>query len=108
MLGEVLALTEQVQVAAVGAAGIVLAASVPAYLAVRAGQRTRQIGERIGDPNGHGSVVKMLTEVLAGQAGQDKRIAKLEAGQHDLSTSQARLEGRVEVLEKAAIRPPST
>jgi hypothetical protein len=107
------ALSEPVQVAGITAAGLVLAASVPTWLTVRSARRTRKrtesIDEKIGEPNGHGNMVEMLTTILNGQAGQDNRIAHLEGGQHQIRQDVARLAGRVDVLEGVATaRPPIT
>ncbi len=55
---------------------------------------------RIGEPNGHGNVVEMLERILAGQVGQDNRIARLEGGQHEIRQDVARLTGRVDVIER--------
>jgi hypothetical protein len=93
------------QVALVGAAAVVLTAVIAALGTVLSARRTR---ERIGDPNGHGSIVGMLTEVLNGQAGQDRRIAHLEADSFAMRQELAQVVGRVDVIEKAAIRPPAT
>lgn len=92
------------QVAIVGAAAVVLTGVIAAVTTVLSNRGTRN---RIGDPNGHGSVVAMLTDVLAGQAGQDKRIARLEEGHNTISHDVSQLVGRVDVIEKAAIRPPN-
>lgn len=36
----------------------------------------------LGAPNGNGSLTEMSTKLLAGQAGQDRRLAALESSQH--------------------------
>lgn len=36
------------------------------------------LSRRLGEPNGHGSLVAMVQSVIAGQADQDGRIAHLE------------------------------
>lgn len=99
-------------VAGLTAAGVVLAAVVPAALALVADSRRKsaelaatrsqveQAAQAIGEPNGSGNVVQMLESILAGQAGQDNRIARLEGGQHEIRTHVARLEGRVDVIER--------
>jgi hypothetical protein len=55
--------------------------------------------QSIGEANGDGTVVQMCERILAGQAGQDNRIARLEGGQHTIREDVARLTGRVDVLE---------
>ncbi len=74
----------------------------------------KEAREAIGTPNGEGTAIQMLERILAGQAGQDNRIARLEGGQHQLRQDQARtredvdaLTGRVDVLERTDRRPPS-
>lgn len=37
-----------------------------------------QVRHRIGTPNGQGNVIEMLERLLAGQTGQDARLASLE------------------------------
>lgn len=51
--------------------------------------RTRK---SIGVPNGKGNVVQMLEKILAGQTGQDSRLASIEARQN-------RFEGRLGKIE---------
>jgi hypothetical protein len=70
------AVTETVQVAAVSGFLVgTLPALVPAVLAWRSSRRT---ASAVGTPNGNGDVVQMLTQLLNGQAGQDRRLADLE------------------------------
>lgn len=104
-----------VQVALISGVCGVLAASIPAAISGRRrdrrtnklAERTDEIADRIGDPNGAGNVVQMLSTLLEvsgslqrGQAGQDRRIAALEARQHETVVRVDRLAGRVDALEQ--------
>lgn len=75
-----------------------------ALLAIWLGGRKtrREIGRRVGTPNGHGNVVQMVERLLAGQAGQDERLAKLERGQNRAATRAGRIESRLKALEESA------
>jgi hypothetical protein len=92
------AIAPEVQVAALSAAGLVFATAVGTFGEIirRQAKATRQA---VGEPNGAGNVVEMLERILAGQTGQDNRIARLEGGQHQIREDVARLTGRVDVLE---------
>lgn len=86
--------------AVLGAAAV----AVPVELIRRSSRATNKA---IGRPNGDGNVVQMLEKVLAGQVGQDNRIARLEGNHHDLRQGQhqirqdvAHLAGRVDGLER--------
>jgi len=46
-----------------------------------------ELRHRVGTPNGHGNVVQMLETLLGGQAGQDNRIAALEATVNSRTTT---------------------
>lgn len=96
------------QVAIVGAVATIAVAAIAMAGTWLSNRRTR---DRIGDPNGHGSVVAMLVEVLSRQDRQDDEIAKLKDGQTEQASRQANLEGRVSVIEKAvtirAAEPPT-
>jgi hypothetical protein len=56
----------------------------PCLLAVlsRRGIR-RELAHRVGTPNGDGDAIQMLERLLAGQTGQDGRIAQLEGRAND-------------------------
>jgi hypothetical protein len=92
------AIAPEVQVAALSAVAVVLAAAVGTFGEIirRQAKATRQ---SVGEANGDGTVVQMCERILAGQAGQDNRIARLEGGQHEIREDVARLSGRVDVLE---------
>lgn len=60
------------------------------------------IRARLGDPNGNGDIVKMLTRLIDGQAGQDLRLAKLEHGQAEHGERISRIERQLhDVLDEA-------
>ncbi len=85
----------EVQVAALGTLGLVAAAglgAIPSIMAKRAGEKA---AEAIGTPNGQGNVVQMLERILSGQAGQDRRIARLEERQHNHEVRIATVEGQL-------------
>ena len=65
-----------VVVAVVGAIGAVTSAHL-------ANSTRKDVQTRIGTPNGHGDVVTMMERLLAGQTGQDARLA-----QHDHALSE--------------------
>lgn len=60
------------QIAVVGVVGAVLTAMIAAAATVLSNRRTR---DRIGDPNGHGSLVAMVAEVLSRQDRHDDEIS---------------------------------
>jgi hypothetical protein len=72
-----------VLVAVVSTIGVIGAAGIGALgEAIR--RNARATRRAVGDPEpGDGSVVDMLERVLASQAGQDRRIARLEERQND-------------------------
>lgn len=71
-----------------------ITAAVGALLQRRStGKQVGELHDKIGEPNGHGSLVGMVQEVLTGQARQDERLARLE---DRLGT----VEGRVSALEQ--------
>lgn len=97
----------------IGAVALVLVAVI-GVIGERTRRNARDARNAIGSPNGQGNVTQMLervldglSDVVAGQAGQDRRLANLEGGQHLLKLDQqdtrenvARLAGRVDVLER--------
>jgi hypothetical protein len=89
--------TELVQAIASVIAALVLAGLGALGEGIR--RNAKQARQAIGEPNGDGTVVQMCERILAGQAGQDNRIARLEGGQHVIREDVARLAGRVDVLE---------
>ena len=91
--------TELVQAIA-SVIGAVVLASLGAF-AEGIRRNAKQAREAIGEPNGDGTVVQMCERILAGQAGQDNRIARLEGRQHEIRDDLARLTGRVDVIERA-------
>lgn len=84
----------EVMVAVIGAIGVIGAAGF-GFLGVW----VQSIKKSIGDPNGHGDVSAMLGKLLDGQAGQDIRLAKLEAGQSRQSSRITSVERRISDLE---------
>ncbi len=98
----------EVQVAALGALGLVAAAglgAIPSVMAKRAGEKA---ADAIGTPNGQGNVVQMLERILAGQTGQDNRLANLEAHQHDHEIRLAGIEGRLRPSRVRQDQPPGS
>ncbi len=96
----------EVQVAALGTLGLVAAAglgAIPSIMAKRAGEKAV---DAIGTPNGQGNVVQMLERILAGQTGQDNRLARLEAHQHDHETRLAVVEGQLRSCPARQDQPP--
>lgn len=61
-----------------------------------------RMSSRLGAPNGKGNVVEMLEALLAGQTGQDARLAKLETGQLMHAHRLQRIEHHVGMDEGAA------
>lgn len=82
-----------VTVAAIAAVGGVAAA----YAANAA---RRDVLDRIGTPNGQGNVVEMMERLLAGQAGQDNRIARLEGNDIQRGIVQSAHDERICRLEQ--------
>lgn len=70
-----------------------------ARAAQKAGARAEQAHEAIGSPNGQGNVVEMLERLLAGQTGQDARLARLEGQRAEDRERLGRMEGRLDQLE---------
>lgn len=68
-----------VQAALVTTLGAVLVAGIAGVVKVILG--VRDLRSAVGTPNGHGDLVQMAEALLSGQAGQDRRLAKLETGQ---------------------------
>jgi hypothetical protein len=89
--------SELVQAVASVIAALVLASLGALGETIR--RNAKQARQSIGEANGAGTVVQMCERILAGQAGQDNRIARLEGGQHTIREDVARLTGRVDVLE---------
>lgn len=93
-------------VAIVAAAGSVGAAWAANAARRQVGHAAEDLRDRIGEPNGKGNVVQMLTTLLNGQAGQDNRIARLEGVQVQHGIDIAALQQRLHVLERRG-DPPS-
>lgn len=83
-------MSTEVQVALIGAIGVIGAAGF-GFLGVV----IQSIRKAVGEPNGHGDISAMLAKLLDGQAGQDKRLASLES-------RMSAVEGRIGELEKAS------
>ena len=59
----------------------------------------KDVRDRIGTPNGQGNVVEMMELLLAGQTGQDTRIARLEGTQVQHGIDLAAHDERLRLLE---------
>ena len=64
---------------AVIVASIAAVASISTALISLATKKSTE--DKLGTPNGHGSIVQMMERLLAGQTGQDERLAVIEARQ---------------------------
>lgn len=64
-------------IVAVGVAMITTTGGV--IVAIIQARKVDRVGENIGTPNGHGNLVQMAEQLLAGQADQDQRLAAIEA-----------------------------
>lgn len=88
-------------VAIVTTIGVLGAAAIGALgEAIR--RNARATRDAVGEPNGQGNVVQMCEQILAGQAGQDRRLATLE--ERSLANTN-RLDGharRLTALERGA------
>lgn len=71
--------------------------SVVVALIALVDHRTRKA---IGTPNGQGNVVEMLGKLLAGQTGQDARLAEIEARQNTTDGQLQHIEGRLVRIEE--------
>lgn len=60
----------------------------------------KDVRDRIGTPNGQGNVVEMMERLLAGQTGQDNRIARLEGNDLQRGIVQAAHDERIKRLEQ--------
>lgn len=60
----------------------------------------RELGNRVGDPNGQGTVVQMLERLLDGQTGQDKRLARIESRLLDHEARIRSLESRHPIIDR--------
>ncbi len=68
----------EIIVAVITASGLGIATVIP--LLFQARRQHRKVSERIGEPNGHGSLVVMMTELLSHVRGNTTRIGRLETG----------------------------
>lgn len=67
---------------AIAAVAVALIAAVASVVAALIGLATKKSTEdKLGTPNGHGNIVQMMERLLAGQTGQDERLAVIEARQ---------------------------
>lgn len=60
----------------------------------------QRMRKAIGTPNGQGNVVEMLGKLLAGQTGQDARLAEIEARQNTTDGQLQYIEGRLVRIEE--------
>ena len=65
----------------------------------------KDVRDRIGTPNGQGNVVEMMERLLAGQTGQDTRIARLEGVQVQHGIDLAAHDERLWLLEHPPTPP---
>lgn len=86
-------MSDDVLVAIIAAVGVIGAAGF-GFLGVV----VQNLRKSIGEPNGHGNLVQMAEKLLAGQAGQDRRLAKLEHGQAEHAQRLDRVERQVSDL----------
>lgn len=89
-----LAIAIEVQVATIGAIGLVGTAAISAL----ASRSARRIERKVGDPNGHGTVVEMVAEVLAEQIRQRHTLNDLDIRQRDTDGHLCRLDRKVTLL----------
>ena len=75
-------------------------AAVGGVAAAYAANAARDVRDRIGTPNGQGNVVEMMERLLAGQAGQDNRIARLEGNDIQRGIVQSAHDERIRRLEQ--------
>ena len=69
-------LNVDVLVAIVTTIGVIGAAVLPGYISTR--KKAQTINEKIGEPNGHGSIVNMLDEILDLVRDHSNRITRIE------------------------------
>lgn len=96
-VGGVLAVTEANLVAIVV---VIVSAIVGPLVVAKANERAKRIEERLGEPNGHGNVVQMMERLLAGQTGQDARLAQIEGRLHRGDERMGRLGAKVSDLSE--------
>ena len=80
-MSQILALTDGqwAAAAAVLVALVAALASIASALIGLAAKKSHE--ERIGTPNGHGTIAEMMAKLLDGQTGQDTRLAVIERRQ---------------------------
>ena len=80
-MSQILALTDGqwAAAAAVLVALVAALASIASALIGLAAKKSHE--ERIGTPNGHGTIAEMMAKLLDGQTGQDTRLAVIEQRQ---------------------------
>lgn len=86
-------MSENVLTAIIGVVGVIGAAGFGTL-----GVWISSVKKSIGTPNGHGDLVHMAEALLAGQAGQDKRLAQLEHGQAQHATRITQVEQTLATL----------
>jgi hypothetical protein len=103
--------SDPVIVALISGACLVLASiGVEMIRTSRRAQRTASAAEAkagdavaaIGTPNGHGNVVQMMEKLLAGQTGQDGRLARLEDWHAEKIEKLGHISDRLDRLDEGA------
>ena len=80
-MSQILALTDG-QWAAAAAVLVALVAALASIVSALIGLAAKKSNEeRIGTPNGHGTIAEMMAKLLDGQTGQDTRLAVIERRQ---------------------------
>lgn len=104
MLGLMLSLGEGVQVAIVSSSAVVAVAVLGLVPSLLSRSQAKRGADAIGTPNGHGTVVQMLGEVLTKQqiaeAKSDERHGSTDARLNNIELSMRALDARVTNLEK--------
>lgn len=115
-------MSESIAIALIGLVGLIVSAVLGPILVIRQGRANKEaIEDKLGVPNGHGNVVQMLTTLLDGQTGQDRRLASIESrlhrGDEKMSThghqldaivsAQADLDYRVQTIESSCQALPA-
>jgi hypothetical protein len=99
-MAALLALTENENVALFGSLGLVAVAVISSIPGLLARGQAKRAADAVGERNGRGTVVQMVTRVLDGQVHQDERLARLEQGRLENAEAIGVIEGRVAALER--------
>ena len=82
---------------------IIVAVVGPTVLLIVQRRSNGRLADKIGEPNGHGSLVAMVQSVLSGQADQDGRLAAIEHRQTVTESHVQSLAGRMADVEKSIV-----